>query len=322
MRLTHRIIKRLKSFRISFIIYNFFNRRKLAHNKQFYKTFNIRKPVYWNVSSVDFENLPDTRPWLDKPEALQELTADPEFLAMDTEFQQMLINWVDNGFMIWKNFVPVTTVSAINDEVERLLSDADVHPLPNGKIMFAHLHSAVLNNVISDERLLRLLNFVFRQPVIPFQTINFRNGSQQKAHSDSIHMTTYPLGYLAAGWLALEPVTDANGPLFYYPGSHRMPYFLSPQLDAQMQELSLNEDRYSGYETAIGKLLEGTDYQKAHFYANPGDLLIWHANLLHGGEPILDTATSRKSMVAHYFARDVIKYHEISRRPAIIGSKP
>ncbi len=37
----------------------------------------------------------------------------------------------------------------------------------------------------------------------PLQTIAAHKGSQQGVHSDSIHMTTYPLGYLSAAWIAL-----------------------------------------------------------------------------------------------------------------------
>jgi ectoine hydroxylase-related dioxygenase (phytanoyl-CoA dioxygenase family) len=54
------------------------------------------------------------------------------------------------------------------------------------------------------------------------------------------------------------------------------------------------------------------------FLARKGDVLIWHANLLHGGMPVLNPKLTRKSMVAHYFAEGVICYHEISQRPAVI----
>ena len=56
------------------------------------------------------------------------------------------------------------------------------------------------------------------------QTIASHKGSQQGLHSDSIHMTTYPLGYLTAAWIAFEDIDPDCGPLVYYPGSHRLPY--------------------------------------------------------------------------------------------------
>ncbi len=59
---------------------------------------------------------------------------------------------------------------------------------------------------------------------------------------------------------------------------------------------------------------------KEIFLAKKGDLFIWHANLLHGGELRTDDST-RKSLVAHYFTTegDVINYHEITQRPAIMS---
>jgi ectoine hydroxylase-related dioxygenase (phytanoyl-CoA dioxygenase family) len=60
-----------------------------------------------------------------------------------------------------------------------------------------------------------------------FQSINFLTGSEQRTHSDSIHMSTFPLGGMAAAWVALEDITPGNRPLHYYPGSHKLPYYLN-----------------------------------------------------------------------------------------------
>jgi ectoine hydroxylase-related dioxygenase (phytanoyl-CoA dioxygenase family) len=54
------------------------------------------------------------------------------------------------------------------------------------------------------------------------------------------------------------------------------------------------------------------------FLPKKGDVFIWHANLVHGGTPVRNTALTRKSMVIHYYAKDVIKYHEITERPSLI----
>jgi hypothetical protein len=35
--------------------------------------------------------------------------------------------------------------------------------------------------------------------------------------------------------------------------------------------------------------------------------------------PVKQEGSTRKSMVAHYFAEGVICYHEISQRPALVG---
>jgi hypothetical protein len=47
-------------------------------------------------------------------------------------------------------------------------------------------------------------------------------------------------------------------------------------------------------------------------------MMIWHANLFHGGEPHLDKSKTRKSVVFHYFDENSICYHEITQRPALM----
>jgi ectoine hydroxylase-related dioxygenase (phytanoyl-CoA dioxygenase family) len=154
--------------------------------------------------------------------------------------------------------------------------------------------------------------------VIPFQTLNFIKGSGQRAHSDSIHMTTYPLGYLIAVWVALEDIDPESGPLFYYPGSHQLPYLLNNDFGNISNAWMLGKKKYSDYEDVIEDLINKKMMQPKVFLPKKGDILVWHANLLHGGLPIKNSARTRKSMVIHYYAKDVIKYHEITERPSLL----
>ena len=66
---------------------------------------------------------------------------------------------------------------------------------------------------------------LYDREVVPFQTLNFLRGTQQMAHSDTIHFSSLPAKFMAGVWIALEDVTHENGPLFYYPGSHKMPEY-------------------------------------------------------------------------------------------------
>jgi ectoine hydroxylase-related dioxygenase (phytanoyl-CoA dioxygenase family) len=131
-------------------------------------------------------------------------------------------------------------------------------------------------------------------------------------------MTTYPLGYLIAVWIALEDTNNDNGPLFYYPGSHRLPYMLNEDFNEGSTGLRLGRKDYTDYEDRIETLIREKQLTQEVFLARKGDVLIWHANLIHGGMPVRDPALTRKSMVIHYFATDVIKYHEITERPSLL----
>jgi hypothetical protein len=184
--------------------------------------------------------------------------------------------------------------------------------------MFANRKSEVIKNITLDEPLVNILSFILGKEVVPFQTINFITGSEQKGHSDSIHMTTYPLGYLIAVWIALEDINSDNGPLFYYPGSHKLPFVLNNDFNTGETSLFLGNKNYSDYEDVMEEMVFEKGFLKKIFLAKKGDVFIWHANLVHGGSPIINKKLTRKSMVIHYFAKDVIKYHEITERPSLM----
>ena len=130
-------------------------------------------------------------------------------------------------------------------------------------------------------------------------------------------MTTQPPGYLIASWTALEKVHPGNGALFYYPGSHRLPYVTTQDYDSGNSSFFIGSENNKRYEDKIAEVVADSGLEKEYFYAEKGDVLVWHANLLHGGMPITQPNATRKSMVAHYFCEDVICYHEMSQRPAL-----
>ena len=64
---------------------------------------------------------------------------------------------------------------------------------------------------------------------------------------------------------------------------------------------SNTKENYLKYEIAIKEVLEISGIKKETLCINKGDLLIWSANLLHGGEPILEPGSTRFSQVTHYY---------------------
>ena len=48
-------------------------------------------------------------------------------------------------------------------------------------------------------------------------------------------------------------------------------------------------------------IVKENGFKKEKFLAKKGDLLLWHANLLHGGDSIKNDNLTRWSQVTHYF---------------------
>ena len=314
----------LRGLKLSYIINNLLNADKLRHNKVLYKKYGLSKSIYSPVGSHDFQHTSAREiPWLDRPDAMNSLVQHPDFQAFSPEEQTMIKQFIEKGYLILRAFYKEEEIEKLNEEVAHLLRQKKTDFNYTGrKVMDAFRQSRLIDeHFFKNPRLLKLLDFIMGRKVTPFQTINFIEGSEQRAHSDSIHMTTEPPGYLIATWTALEDTHEGNGPLFYYPGSHRLPYVMCTNYDSGNSAWQLGENTYKRYEAKIEEVLKENRFEKEFFLAKKGDVLVWHANLLHGGSPITQKGATRKSMVAHYFCEGVICYHEISQRPALLESE-
>jgi hypothetical protein len=282
---------------------------------------------------VDFEAIVNPRaekfptagpfPWLDRPDAEQQIVAKRKAGKLSREEAKQLRFWVENGYVILKRAVEPTVLdeawagyeAAIRDHVIELQPEPaganDPYP---GRFQDPHMKVPALCRVMRHPNILRWVELLLGREPAPFQTITCHKGSQQGVHSDSIHMTTYPLGYLAAAWVAFEDIHPDSGPLVYYPGSHRWPYIFSN--DVGIGETDYREHGYhpygERYEPRIRKVIEERRAEPHYFHARKGDTLIWHANLLHGGSKRHDLKYSRRALVSHYFARGAVCYHDFA----------
>ncbi len=309
---------RLKKFKFIHWAYNLFHYNRLLHNRSAYEKYRINKSLTASISSRDF---PDQEPgaWLDRGDSGILAPQKPGFIEFSSEIRQQLLTWSSNGYLIIPKFLDEAQVSQINIEIENLINKGRLPLTHDHKYLEANRHSDLIDGLTKNRAITGLLSFILDREVSPFQTLNFLRGSQQRAHSDSIHMTTYPLGYLIAAWIALEDTNPDNGPLFYYPGSHRLPYLLNHDFNEGGSLLTLGKKDYTDYEDAIEHLIAEKQLERKVFIARKGDLLIWHANLIHGGLAVRNPVLTRKSMVIHYFAKGVIKYHEITERPSLMA---
>jgi phytanoyl-CoA hydroxylase len=306
-------------FKPFFSLYNLFQYNMLKNNIPLYKKWGIHKQYFSSISSKDFQHIQNQdTPWLDSGNSATLLPEHPIFKSLAPIHQSALLDWSKNGYAILPAFFSSNEVEFINNEIDNLLKNKKLKWKYKNKLMFSVNKSALLRSTANKKTLTDILSLLLGKKANLFQSINFYQGSQQAAHSDIVHMTTFPQGYLIACWIALEDVGSEQGPLFYYPESHKLPYFLNDAYAHGGNDFFIGKNAYKNYETALEKQILEKGLEKKTFIAQKGDVLIWHANLLHGGSPIANKNLTRKSMVMHYFAESVICYHEISQRPALI----
>ena len=164
---------------------------------------------------------------------------------------------------------------------------------------------------------LSVLRTLYRREPIPMQTLNFGRGTEQRAHSDAMHFDSVPHGFMCGVWVALEDVDDDNGPLEYYPGSHRLPLLdhLSLGITGSEQQ---GYEHYGAYEELVQGMIRELKLERRVLRIPRGQAIVWAANLLHGGSPIKDPARSRHSQVTHYYFEGCL-YYQPQRSDPFLG---
>ena len=164
---------------------------------------------------------------------------------------------------------------------------------------------------------LSLLRTLYRREPVPMQTLNFGRGTEQRPHSDSMHFSSVPRGFVCGVWIALEDVDETNGALEYYPGSHRLPYFDHTSIGLTGSDQS-GYERYGSYEELVKMVIAELGLERRVLRIPKGQALVWAANLLHGGSPIQDPSRSRHSQVTHYFFEGCL-YYQPQRSDPFLG---
>lgn len=171
-----------------------------------------------------------------------------------------------------------------------------------------------VRRIACNEQVLALLSRLYGRRAWPFQTLNFPVGTQQHFHTDSVHFSSSPERFMCGVWVAMEDIDEANGPLMYFPGSHRWPIYTNEHIGECVAERA-GTPTQALYEAMWRELVQAHGVQPEHFHAKKGQALIWAANLMHGGTVQLDPERTRWSQVTHYFFDDCAYYTPMMSDP-------
>lgn len=229
------------------------------------------------------------------------------------------MNWDDDGWLHIPAFLSAAEVQSVNDAIDalwrskpetitvddldagqrcrmsQLRDEARAHRV---KINDLYLTSPALRDLLLSPKLTAVIEPLFHDTPVLCNTLNLERSSAQDNHADSLYMTPLTRGGVVAAWLALEPAREDAGPLRLYPRSHLIPpYTFSNGLHHAIEAEMHDWGKYVDAEMAKRGIAP------VRVLAQPGDLILWHADLLHGADPISNPTATRRSLVAHYFPR-------------------
>ena len=249
-------------------------------------------------------------PWVDSPFFEQIFNQ----LNLDNSTREIVKQFAEQGYVI----IDDLGIENISEIVDRIVKDLTPIYGEKGKVKSAWIYNDRIQDawtfnqdvkkIATAPHIINLLKILYQREPIPFQTLNFRFGTEQSTHSDSIHFSSVPARFMCGVWVALEDIDANNGPLHYYPGSHKLPIFDLNDLGITGSYQNKPYDIYPVYEEFLQSLIEYNGLKKVELYVKKGQALIWAANLLHGGSPVLDKNRTRYSQVTHYYFSDCMYY--------------
>ena len=232
-------------------------------------------------------------PWVESPF----FEDDPRLAGGSEKLVALARDYRRDGFVVLRQAFTPQEVAGVRKALDPLFAGPDAPP----RVQDAWRVVPEVRAFATKPEIIELLRFLYQRRPIPFQTLNFRLGTEQGGHSDAVHFNSLPPGYMCGVWVALEHVSERNGTLFYYPGSHLLPTLVPNELGMTARTFD-----YAAYEQLQEALLATRGHSVERLEAQPGDVVIWSANLVHGGSPILEPGSTRWSQVTHYFFEDCV----------------
>jgi len=235
-------------------------------------------------------------------------------MGLNVDEDRIATDLHNHGYAVFD--FPDVDISSKIDRIQQRLSPrydidfanaASDKTLGQGRIQDAWAFDEDVRAIAANASVLDLLSRLYGRRAFPFQTLNFPVGTQQAAHSDSVHFSSLPERFMCGVWLAMEDIGVDQGPLFYLPGSHKWPIVTNALIGRRGtgSKLVSAQDPYG---QAWGALRDAYGTSEETFLAKKGQALIWCANLLHGGSPQANPALTRWSQVTHYYFEDCIYY--------------
>ena len=155
----------------------------------------------------------------------------------------------------------------------------------------------------------------FGKPASIYTSLYFENGTGQPIHRDTPVFSTKPEYQYLGVWVALEEANEMNGPLMVIRGGHKVPELdreaLALQKYGNLESIQkMDNELWMLYQDTVHKKCLERGLKVEEISANPGDVIIWHPQLPHGGSEIKDTKLSRESVVMHTTPVGVPVYHQ------------
>lgn len=277
--------------------------------------------------------------WTDRRDAGQEIERRLAAGELTAQQAERLRGWVENGYAILEGAVDPAVCDRLRADLDRAFAEGDerlllhspasggYQPLTGGRdterarVVDVYVYYASAREALFSPAIVGFLTAIFDDRPLLFQSLTFERGSQQPIHQDTAFVVVDSPLELAAAWIALEDIQPGSGELTYLEGSHRLPDYLFSGRFKHWNPDRDGQEQHDDWQRLMHENAERLGLGRRSFLPRKGDVLIWSADLAHGGGEVNDPALTRRSLVGHYCpARATPVYFKLdpSRRARVV----
>ncbi len=211
-------------------------------------------------------------------------------MDIDESAKRLVREFAANGYVIIDTEIPEVTL----DAAASAIASSDESRMQDGWRTMGSIEQIATDRSITDA-----LELLYGRQAIPFQTLNYENGTDQPDHADTIHFGSLPRQFHCCAWVALEDINADSGELHCYPGSHKLPAFASSDLTKPGDQTDAGT-RFHTYVNFMQHLIECQNLRKTNLKLKKGQAIIRAANTIHGGSATQDPTKTRMCQITQY----------------------
>jgi hypothetical protein len=211
--------------------------------------------------------------------------------------------WWEHGYLLKRRFIPDEILDRYWEVRSRLGK-------PHGwESATPYMFVPEVRTLAAYQPLEALLEELIGEPMAVSLNLTGTVSTERNWHQDDYLNPPNVNGWYAAVWFAVGDIDPDSGPFQYVPGSHRWPVlrrdrvrrFLRPD-ERDNHDWPRLTERF--LDELIEKEIASRGSEIGTFLGEKGDVLIWHARLIHRGSTPNVQGRERRSFIAHYTGVD------------------
>jgi hypothetical protein len=219
-------------------------------------------------------------------------------------------HWRENGFVVLDKFLPDDLIDAYCAVRERLpkappKGDRSADFLGGWSFPTPFMICPELRDLALYPPLMRAQFDLIGFPMAMNLALTGWVSTERKWHQDA-YLNPPELGahYIAA-WMALDDVSEESGPFEFVAGSHLWPVLQRDKLFAQIPAAWRTSPHWPTWtQDDVARVCEEEITRRnvkiSKFLPKRGDVLLWHAHLMHRGSDPTRRDVLRKALICHY----------------------